>query len=324
MRIFPFLKKSDHADSILREELVKKYFDDLQLDKDIRPVDDHIEFDRNKVYDRILSVINQPERRNTSIARRWYVAASLVAGIIVFLSALTYQHLDSLINYFDPIANKQLVAMNGQIVNYNLADGTKVWLNGGSKLTYPERFRGKLREVTLEGEAYLEVAHDAKKSFIIHTGAIKTQVLGTSFNVKAYPEDPFVRVDVVTGKVGVTYASNKSNRNETVFLIPSEQVVINKTSNTALKTQTKDVDVLTGWRDGGLVFKNMPLGEVLNAIQHRFNVSVKADVNLTNCGISANFTNVSLPNIMKIISKLIKGKAVADGSGYHLMGKGCK
>jgi transmembrane sensor len=314
------LKKRNQAgDSSLQEKLVEKYFDGLNLDEQ-KAADHGVAFEKDKVYSRIIAAIDEPVQQRRS-SRKWMVAASVVA--IACLSGLIYQFNSNIINYLDPVKNKQLTAANGQVVNYTLADGTKVWLNGGSKLTYPDKFRGDLREITLEGEAFLEVAHDAEKAFIVHTGAIRTQVLGTSFNVKAYPEDAFVKVDVVTGKVGVIPAVTPAKAAQTVFLTPAEEVFINKKDNTALKTTGVDVAVLTDWKDGGLVFKNMALQEVLNALQHRYNIKIKADDNLVKCSISANFTNVSLQNIMVIISKLVKGKVVQEGEVYHFKGKGC-
>jgi transmembrane sensor len=310
------LKKRNQAgDSSLQEKLVEKYFDNLNLD-DHKAADHGVNFEGEKVYKRIIAAIDEPVQQRRS-SKKWMVAASVAA--IVCISALIYQFQSNIVNYLDPIKTKELTAANGQVVNYTLADGTKVWLNGGSKLIYPDKFRsGSIREVTLEGEAFLDVAHDANSPFIVRTGAVKTQVLGTSFNVKAYPEDAFVKVDVVTGRVGVIPGGAP-----TVFLTPAQEVRISKKDNIALKTTGIDVATLADWKDGGLVFKNMALQEVLNALQHRYNIKIQADDNLVKCAISANFTNVSLQNIMVIISKLVKGKVMLEGQVYHLKGKGC-
>jgi transmembrane sensor len=312
-------KRNQPGDNSLQEKLVEKYFDDLKLNEQ-RAADHGVEFDGEGVYSRIISAIGEPAQRRI-ISRKWMVAASVL--LLALSSAVLATFHNNILNYLFPIQTKQLTAANGQVANYTLADGTKVWLNGGSKLTYPNKFRGSLREITLEGEAYLEVAHDAERSFIVHTGAIRTQVLGTSFNVKAYPEDAFVKVDVVTGKVGVIPAGDKTHAAQTVFLTPAEEVFINKKDNTAVKTGGVDVAALTDWKDGGLVFKNTALQEVLNALQHRYNIKILADANLVKCTISANFTNVSLQNIMVILSKLVKGKVVQDGQAYRVKGKGC-
>ncbi|TFF36948.1 FecR family protein [Mucilaginibacter psychrotolerans] len=313
-------KRNQAGDSSQQEKLVEKYFDDLRLNGQ-KAADYDSEFDGEGVYNRIISVIDQPLPQRRVASRRWIVAASV--ALVVMSSAVLALYHNSFRNYFYPIQTKQLIAANGQVLNYTLADGTKVWLNGGSKLSYPSEFRGNLREITLEGEAYLEVVHDASKSFIVHTGAIRTQVLGTSFNVKAYPEDTFVKVDVTSGKVGVIPAAEGNKPAQTVFLTPTEEVYINKKNNTALKLTGVDAATLSNWKDGGLVFKNMALREVLNALQHRYNVKMIADANLLKCTISANFTNVSLQNIMVIISKLVKGKVVQEGQVYHFKGKGC-
>jgi transmembrane sensor len=316
MRKFTFLRKKIQAkDRSLQEKLVTKYFDDLQLNQQPKAGQD-AGFDSDEVYNRIISNIDAMPVKSANRRKKWMVAASLFA--VASFSALLFQYRSQVLDVVSPITQKQIVAANGHVTNLTLADGTKVWLNGGSKLSYPETFRGDKREITLVGEAFLEVEHDAKKSFIVHTGNIKTQVLGTSFNVKAYPEDNFVKVDVATGKVGVVAALAK-----TVFLTPAEEVIVNKKDHSAITTRGVDMNALSGWKDGEFIVKNMPLPEVLNAIKHRFNILIKADANLTKCSISANFTNVSLQNIVKIISKLVKGKAIAEGEGYRLKGKGC-
>jgi transmembrane sensor len=316
MRKFTFLRKKIQAkDRALQEKLVHHYFDDLQLNQ--QPEAGEIAgFDSKEVYNRIISNIDAMPVKRAGAGKKWMVAASLFT--IASLSVLGFYNRIRILDIVSPIAQKQFSTVNGQVASLTLADGTKVWLNGGSKLSYPEAFRGDKREITLTGEAFLEVAHNATKAFIVHTGNIRTQVLGTSFNVKAYPEDSFVKVDVVTGKVGVVASAAP-----TVFLTPAQEVTVDKKNHSAIITKGIDVAALSGWKDGDFIVKNMPLPEVLNAVKHRFNVLIKADANLTKCSISANFTNVSLQNIMKIIAKLVKGKVTPDGTDYQLKGKGC-
>nr|WP_067054311.1 FecR family protein [Mucilaginibacter sp. L294] len=316
MRKFTFLRKKIQAkDRALQEKLVHHYFDDLQLNQQPAAGED-AGFDSKEVYNRIITHIDAMPVKRAGAGKKWMVAASLFA--VASVATLGFYNRARIQDIVSPIAQKQFSTVNGQIASLTLADGTKVWLNGGSKLSYPEAFRGDKREITLTGEAFLEVAHDATKAFIVHTGSIRTQVLGTSFNVKAYAEDGFVKVDVVTGKVGVVAALAP-----TVFLTPAQEVTVDKKSHSAVTVKGIDVAALSGWKDGDFIVKNMPLPEVLNAVKHRFNVLIKADANLTKCSISANFTNVSLQNIMRIIAKLVKGKVSADGQDYQLKGKGC-
>jgi transmembrane sensor len=316
MRKFTFLRKKIQAkDRALQEKLVHHYFDDLQLNQQPAANED-VGFDSKEVYNRIINNIDAMPVKRAGAGKKWMVAASLFA--VASVATLGFYNRARIQDIVSPIAQKQFSTVNGQVASLTLADGTKVWLNGGSKLSYPEAFRGNKREITLTGEAFLEVAHDATKAFIVHTGNIRTQVLGTSFNVKAYAEDSFVKVDVVTGKVGVVAALAP-----TVFLTPAQEVTVDKKSHSAVTVKGIDVAALSGWKEGDFIVKNMPLPEVLNAIKHRFNVLIKADANLTRCSISANFTNVSLQNVMKIIAKLVKGKVSADGQDYQLKGKGC-
>jgi len=316
MRKFTFLRKKIQAkDRALQEKLVHHYFDDLQLNQQPAAGED-AGFDSKEVYNRIVTHIDAMPVKRAGAGKKWMVAASLFA--VASVATLGFYNRARIQDIVSPIAQKQFSTVNGQVASLTLADGTKVWLNGGSKLSYPEAFRGNKREITLTGEAFLEVAHDATKAFIVHTGSIRTQVLGTSFNVKAYAEDSFVKVDVVTGKVGVVAALAP-----TVFLTPAQEVTVDKKSHSAVTVKGIDVAALSGWKDGDFIVKNMPLPEVLNAIKHRFNVLIKADANLTKCSISANFTNVSLQNVMRIIAKLVKGKVSADGQDYQLKGKGC-
>ncbi|TWR26662.1 DUF4974 domain-containing protein [Mucilaginibacter achroorhodeus] len=315
MRKFTFLRKKIEAkDRALQENLVQKYFDELDLSKQT----DAAGFDNDAVYNRITQQIDAMPAVKVNSKKQWIAAASVIA--VLATAGALYQNMDQVMDVVSPIAQKQQVTAGSQVANLTLSDGTKVWLNGGSKLSYPETFRGDKREIRITGEAFLEVAHNDKIPFIVRSGSVRTQVLGTSFNVKAYPNENFVKVDVATGKVGVM-----APKQQTVFLTPQQEVILDNKTGKVTTTRNVDVNALTGWRDGSFIIKNMPLAEVLNVIQRRFGVQIKADNNLSQCSITANFTNVSLQNVMKIISKLVKGKAIqgADGNSYQLKGKGC-
>ena len=124
-----------------------------------------------------------------------------------------------------------------------LADGTKVFLNAGTTLSYPDRFVGKNREITLSGEAYLVVAKDAKHPFIVNAGDVKIQVLGTVFNVNAYPEGEWVRTTLVEGKV------QTECNNQNITMEPGTQVAYNRMSQ-IVDYRPVNVDLYTSWNEG--------------------------------------------------------------------------
>ena len=145
-----------------------------------------------------------------------------------------------------------------------LADGTEVMLNAGSRLTYPQVFKGKTREVQLQGEAYFKVYHDAQHPFIVHAGSISTKVLGTEFNVRAYAAND-THVTLLQGSVLVS-SSSASKR-----IKPGEDAAFNGSS---LRVRGVETDVFTAWKQGEFYFDNEPLLDIAKEIGKWYNVSV--------------------------------------------------
>ena len=136
--------------------------------------------------------------------------------------------------YLKPAA-LQTVSTLADTRTIKLPDGTEVTLNHFSSLTYPEKFKGKHREVCLKGEAYLAVTKNQEHSFIVQTESVNVEVLGTHFNVESYPEDPEVKTTLLEGSVVV---SNKANSVRMV-LKPNESAIYNKVK----KSMTLEVSV---------------------------------------------------------------------------------
>ena len=149
-----------------------------------------------------------------------------------------------------------------------LADGTRVWLNAASRLRYPGRFAGDRREVYLEGEGYFEVAKDSLRPFIVHAGEVKTRVLGTSFNVKAYADEPAVYTTLVSGRVAV-----RSDGGGELHLQPGELATYSR-ENKTLAVVPADVEVETAWKNGMFYFKQLPLEEILRIVARWYDLDV--------------------------------------------------
>ncbi|MBV7533959.1 FecR family protein [Chitinophaga sp. sic0106] len=154
-----------------------------------------------------------------------------------------------------------------------LSDGTKVWLNAASTLTYPASFRGNTRTVTLSGEAYFEVAANANMPFYVNTPEEQVLVLGTSFNVKAYTEEKRNTTTLIDGAVKVAKAEKE------IVLQPGEQTVYNKSTG-RLQASGGDPARAIAWKNGQFAFKNDDLKEVMQTISRWYDTEVKYDETL--------------------------------------------
>ncbi len=155
----------------------------------------------------------------------------------------------------------------GKDYQVTLSDGTHVFLSADSRLEYPSKFEGKERVVTLEGEAYFDVAKDAKHPFVVKTDQVETKVLGTKFNVTNYA-DKFTRVTLIEGAVNVF------NRKDGRYtrLAPGDEVMVDKDGK--VTGNVVDVDGYVYWQDGFFYFDNQPLSEIMQVMGRWYNVNV--------------------------------------------------
>ena len=183
-------------------------------------------------------------------------------------NVLTY-HKDTL-----SVAIHKLVVPRGGEYTLVLADGTKVYLNSGSELHYPVNFKGERREVSLWGEAYFEVAKDAAHPFVVRTEDMDIQVLGTSFNVNAYPGSPYCHATLEEGSVEV------SRKGQSERLVPGEQCLFDRKAK-RLSVEQVDTELFTSWRNGFYRFSQTTLEEILSTLAVWYNVVVEYDDPMT-------------------------------------------
>ncbi|AWW32130.1 hypothetical protein DN752_19405 [Echinicola strongylocentroti] len=173
-----------------------------------------------------------------------------------------------------------------------LDDGTEVFLNAGSTLTYPERFQSNKREVRLEGEGFFKVTPDKLRPFEVISGQLKTTVLGTSFNIKAFQEFP-ITVSVLTGKVKL------SENGQSVDVESGWQSVFKGVDQKFSLSQT-DVEKSILWREGVISFQDTELIEALEVIKRYYNVHFQVNSPLpTDKYITAEFDQEPLPNVLQ-------------------------
>jgi transmembrane sensor len=198
-----------------------------------------------------------------------------------------------------------------------LADGTSVWLNSNSVLRYPEAFSAQTREVFLEGEGYFEVVRNPKKPFIIHAGNSTTQVLGTSFNVRAIRSEEEIIVTVTSGKVSFSGQNSASQ----IYLIKGEQGILTNEQQ-IVKKSTTDVNFLS-WQTGKIIFKNTPFEEVARVLSRHYHTSITMDGGLSQCRLTSTFENQSLQNVLEELVAIQEMTIRYNGKNIILHGKGC-
>lgn len=195
----------------------------------------------------------------------------------------------------------ELSASNQGTGTYTLPDGTTVSLNANTHLKYPKRFGKSTREVTIEGEAFFEVNPNKEKPFIIHAGNAQIKILGTSFNVNAYPLEKLMEVVVKTGKVQVINNATVANQSNELILNPGEKGTLVYSSNVLLKTTNENPNFLA-WKTHDLIFRSTSLGEVISNLEKVYHVNIRLDdPKLNRLLLTAHFNNYSLDFILKVI-----------------------
>jgi putative anti-sigma factor len=166
------------------------------------------------------------------------------------------------------IVHNRLIIPRGKTYRLVLEDGTKVWLNSETELSYPSRFAGTKREVMLLGEAFFEVTPDKERPFYVKANGMDIRVLGTSFNVSAYQDSESTSTTLVEGSVAVSTANGAERT-----ITPSERLAYNKKSH-QLSVEKVDTELYTSWINGVYIFKNMPLEEILEKLSRWYDFSV--------------------------------------------------
>lgn len=202
----------------------------------------------------------------------------------------------------------------------HLPDGSTAILNVDSKLDYPPSFAGKHREVYLTGEAYFDIVHHAHMPFLVHTGEITTRVLGTAFNIKAYPADEAIEVTVTNGKVQVEKESGNMG-----LLTADQQISFSK--KTAVAVQKKvDIRLVTAWKPEEIRLDDVTMEEAATKIGQRFKVLIEfANPAIKNCRVTTTFYEGDLlGEIMTVICGASQSDFTIHDNKIIVDGKGCK
>ncbi len=248
-----------------------------------------------------LRIGKERESENTKVRkfisnRLYRMVAAILVGALLLVSGYEF--------FYRPASSAamvQVVATNQVLNTVALPDGTLVSLNSDTKISYPKKFSGKTREVSIEGEAFFEVKPDKNKPFIIHAGKAQIRVLGTSFSVSAYPATKQVEVIVQTGKVQVVNKTSEKRQPNELILTPGDKGTLVFASNTMQKTTNHDPNFIA-WKTRNLTFKATSLHEVIENLENVYKVNIRlADPKLNELLLTAQFNDYPLDFILKVI-----------------------
>ncbi len=253
--------------------------------------------DRNEGQRNFFSFSQQIKRRAQRILMGTIAKYAAVAVVLIastFWATLYFSANNS-------IADKNtLYVPAGQRAQITLQDGTEVWLNAQSTLTYPSEFSKKNREVEVVGEAFFNVTKDKKRPFVVSTQHINMKVLGTQFNVYSYPRSGYIQTDLVEGSIKIYDEHNEKNA---VVLKPNEQVIIR--NNKMIVGAIYNSEHLL-WRDGIYSFQNERLIDIIAKLQLYYDVTIDVkDPDIFNVRYTGKFRQRDgIDEILRIIQRI--------------------
>jgi hypothetical protein len=210
----------------------------------------------------------------------------------------------------------KLVVPYGKRSNLTLSDGTEVWLNSGTQLDFPSKFNGKTREIHVDGEIFIDVAHNTKIPFIVHAQDMDILVQGTSFNISAYSDEHRKTVVLVEGRVNI----GKGN-SQLAELMPNEKIDI--TGNN-IRKESVEVSAYISWKKGMLEFNATPMSEILKKIGRYYNVQFdsNSDIQLNDQTCSGKlFLSNNLDSVMRSVSILSSTEYKRENNIIHIRQK---
>lgn len=232
------------------------------------------------------STVKLPVKPGYSITR---YARYIAAAVLILVTGWFFIYKDLIVKEQTGAKEQVLTVKNGSMTKLVLPDGTQVWLNSGSKLTYPGSFTGSTRNVTLVGEAFFDVVKDKHHPFIVTTASFNLKVLGTAFNVRSYQNDRTSEAALVRGKIEVTLINQPDKK---IVLMPSEKITVKNSyagqTDPGYTTEKTDLISLSSihqsahdslpaealWIENKLVFDEEPFESIAHKIERRYNVSI--------------------------------------------------
>jgi len=263
-------------------------------------------FNSEVAWNHIKAKINPPQMK---VIQRKNIGKEVVTRFYKYAAIIVFAVLLGSAGYYFGFRNNdikiysEIISTPTQVINkYILPDGSVVTLNSNSKLIFPKHFKGETREVTIEGEAFFDVKPNAEKPFIINAGNAQVKVVGTSFNVCAYPETETVEVVVETGKVQVISKFNETiNGENEVLLVPGEKGTLFNISSALEKSENRNPNYLA-WKTRDFVFAETPLNEVFSCLEKTYHVDIElSGPQLNDLKLNAQFDKKPIDFILNVV-----------------------
>lgn len=261
---------------------------------------------QNRLEDDSLTLAKRPVNRsswlslyNPLVPTLLQVAALFLIAAFIGVLAIDRFYVEP-VEIVEPIYN-EISMEKGHRGGVTLSDGTKVYINSGSKISLPNKFKDNIREVFLEGEAYFDVAKNPNKPFIIRTNGAVVEVLGTAFTIRNYPGDSQVQTVVEEGTVSFRPESDKNKQG--VILSAGNLGLLNLSDNTIQKKTGVDVSFYLSWKDGYLKFKDESMIEVAKQLERKYDLEVVfEDKAIRNLNLTAELKSRSLKHVLQTIA----------------------
>lgn len=275
-----------------------------------------VQIDKTKAWQSIQQKIEQEKHTDNNLKSGkknsviWIsgIAASIVIAVFVAFLVFNPDRGGHLVTVKTTDFTKMIV----------LPDSSRVFINKNSVLSYPSEFDSGTRNVSLSGEAFFEVERRPEQPFVIENNNFEVRVLGTSFNVSAYPNDTNASVNVVTGKV--SFAGDKGS---STILEKGETGILNTVTHKMIKVSTANTDFLS-WKTKKLEFRNEGFKEVGERLQAYFGITMEVkNERIYGCRFTGTFENPTLEEVIAILEKTLGIKAQINNKQVIVTGKGC-
>lgn len=250
--------------------------------------------------EKALNKVNGRIEHHRSFFFYWQRVAAVLILPVLFFAVWNYMGAFSKKSNLLAVTWQTIKTPPGVKSNLKLPDGTMVWLNSNTEITYPSAFVSKYRKVKVVGEAFFDVAKDKKHPFIVNLGNVSVQAVGTRFNIINYKDDSRNSVVLESGKVNLLNETLRKDK-KVAEMTPGQIALFDK-KETKITITNVNTSKYSSWIDGRLIFEEDSMNEVVNKLNHWFNVNIEIrDPEINTYVYTATFQNESLEQILKLL-----------------------